>query len=174
MSAMQFLVETLFSLAMILVLMRFWLQLARADFYNPLSQTVVRLTNPVITPLRRVIPGFAGLDMASLVLAYLLAVLKIVVLMMMFSQFNLVAAAILGLKALASEMLSLVFWVLLLMALLSWFVQGYHPVAAVLHQLAEPIVRPIRKIIPPMGGLDLSVMIALIAIKFVQLLLFGQ
>ncbi|MFB0975899.1 MAG: YggT family protein, partial [Tolumonas sp.] len=76
MNTLFFLLDTVFSIYLMVVLLRFWLQWTRADFYNPLSQFCVKLTHPILTPLRRIIPGFRGIDFASLLLAYVVAVLK--------------------------------------------------------------------------------------------------
>lgn len=172
MTAMQFLIGVVFDLFLMVVLLRFWLQLVRADFYNPLSQTVVKLTSFAVNPLRKVIPGVGGLDMASLLVAYLVAFAKIALLMTLFyGGFEPVGAAITALMTLIKEAFSLVFWVLIIRAILSWVAQGYNPIAAVFDQLTEPMLRPIRKVIPPVGGLDLSILVLIIGMQFMQLLL---
>ncbi|WP_333607615.1 YggT family protein [Arsukibacterium sp.] len=174
MHAMQFLIATLFNLFLMVVLLRFWLQLARADFYNPLSQFVVKATNPLVLPLRRVIPSLGMLDTATLLLAYLVATLKYVVLYLLFvGSISLPVTLLIGLLSLIKEAGFLVFWVLILRALLSWFSQGRNPVEHVVHQLTEPLLKPIRRILPPMGGLDLSILVVIIALQFVYFL-FGD
>ncbi|KZN46745.1 YggT family protein [Pseudoalteromonas luteoviolacea] len=169
MSAMHFLIETLFNLFLMVVLLRFWMQWARVDFYNPLSQAIVKATSFAINPLRKIVPGFGGFDMASLVLAYIVACAKVSVLMMAFGGYwDAAGVALGGLLTALKEAFSLVFWILVIRALLSWVVQGYNPVAAVFEQLTEPLLRPIRKVIPPLGGLDLSIMVVLIGMMFLQ------
>ncbi|MDK2598530.1 YggT family protein [Pseudoalteromonas obscura] len=169
MNAMYFLIETIFNLFLMVVLLRFWMQWARVDFYNPVSQAVVKATSFAVNPLRKVIPGFAGIDVASLVLAFIVAGTKVSVLMLVFSgHWDAAKAAIGGLLTVLREAFSLVFWILVIRALLSWVVQGYNPAAAVFEQLTEPLLRPIRKIIPPLGGLDLSIMVVLIGMMFLQ------
>ncbi|MCU7555498.1 YggT family protein [Alteromonas sp. ASW11-19] len=173
MSATVFLVSTLFNLYLMVVILRLWLQLVQADFYNPLSQFVVKATHPIVGPLRRIIPSLGRLDTATLVLALLVAMAKIFTLNMMLSgggvnPLSLVVVAVLDV---VKETLSLMFWVLLLRAILSWVSQGQSPIDYVLHQLTEPFLAPIRKVIPPLGGLDLSVLIAIIALQFLQLLI---
>ncbi|AOT07169.1 YggT family protein [Pseudoalteromonas luteoviolacea] len=169
MSAMHFLIETVFNLFLMVVLLRFWMQWARVDFYNPVSQTVVKATSFAVNPLRKIIPGFAGIDFASLVLAFIVAGAKISVLMLMFSgHWDAATAALGGLLTVLREAFSLVFWILVIRALLSWVVQGYNPAAAVFEQLTEPLLRPVRKVIPPLGGLDLSIMVVLIGMMFLQ------
>ena len=173
MSSSYFLIDTLFNLYLMVVILRLWLQYVRADFYNPFSQFVVKATQPVVAPLRRVIPAIGKFDTATFVLALAVAVAKIGIISAMFSNgaFNPVAVLIIGSLTLLKQFLSLVFWMLILRAILSWVSQGGNPFELVIAQLTEPLLAPIRKIIPPLGGLDLSVLIAIIALQFIQLLL---
>lgn len=173
MNATYFLISTLFDLYLMVVLLRLWLQLVRADFYNPFSQFVVKATHPIVAPLRRVLPSIGSLDTATLVLALAIGMIKVTVLSMMFGtgQVTPVAVVVSGTLVVFKEIFSLLFWVLVIRALLSWFSQGHNPIELVLHQLTEPMLAPIRKVIPPMGGLDLSVLVALLGLQFLQLLL---
>lgn len=171
MNAFKFLIEIAFDLFLMVVLLRFWLQLAKADFYNPLSQFIVKATSPLVNPLRKVIPGFAGIDVASLVLGFLIAFAKVsVVMLIIYGTWEPISALIGSGITLVKEAINLVFWVLIIRAILSWVSQGNNPMEAVFHQLTEPMLRPIRKIIPPIGGLDLSVLVLIIGIQFIQIL----
>lgn len=171
-NALFFLVDTLLNLYLMVVMLRFWLQAARADFYNPLSQFIVKATNPLLIPLRRIIPSLGKLDTASIVLIFLVGLAKITVLFMFsgqgFMPWTLLNGALL---VVLKEAMSLLFWVLIIRAILSWFSQGRNPMEYVLHQLTEPLLAPVRKVIPPIGGLDLSVLIVLIGLQFLQILL---
>ncbi|WP_026377452.1 YggT family protein [Aestuariibacter salexigens] len=173
MNATQFLIGTLFDLYLMVVLLRLWLQLAQADFYNPFSQFVVKATHPLIGPMRRILPPIGRFDTATLILALLVASLKIVVLGVLIGGITInplslfIGAALIVLK----EAFSIVFWVLVIRAILSWVSQGSNPIEYVLQQLTEPFLAPIRRIIPPMGGLDLSILIALIGLQFLQILM---
>ncbi|WP_105199608.1 MULTISPECIES: YggT family protein [unclassified Pseudoalteromonas] len=172
MNSVHFLVGILFDLFLMVVLLRFWLQAARADFYNPLSQFVVKATSFAVNPLRKVIPGFAGLDIASLVLAFIVAFAKVATLLLMFGEgWNTSLVLMGGVFTLIREALQLLFWVLIIRAILSWVSQGYNPIEAIFHQLTEPMLRPIRKVIPPIGGLDLSILVLIIGLQFLQFLL---
>ena len=172
MNAMQFLISTLFDLFLMVVLLRFWLQWAKADFYNPMSQFVVKATSFAVNPLRKIIPGLGGLDLASLLLAFIVAAAKISTLMwLIYSSWAIQHVLIQALITVLKEGLNLVFWVLIIRAILSWVSQGYNPIEAVFHQLTEPMLKPIRKILPPLGGLDLSVLVLIIGIQFLQMLL---
>lgn len=171
-NALFFLVDTLLNLYLMVVMLRFWLQAARADFYNPLSQFIVKATNPLLIPLRRIIPSLGKLDTASIVLIFLVGLAKITVLFMFSGQGFMPLTLLNGaLLVVLKEAMSLLFWVLIIRAILSWFSQGRNPMEYVLHQLTEPLLAPVRKVIPPIGGLDLSVLIVLIGLQFLQILL---
>lgn len=171
-NALFFLVDTLLNLYLMVVMLRFWLQAARADFYNPLSQFIVKATNPLLIPLRRIIPSLGKLDTASIVLIFLVGLAKITVLFMFSGQGFMPLTLLNGaLLVVLKEAMSLLFWVLIIRAILSWFSQGRNPMEYVLHQLTEPLLAPVRKVVPPIGGLDLSVLIVLIGLQFLQILL---
>ena len=172
MNATVFLISTIFNLYLMVVLLRFWLQLSKADFYNPMSQFVVKATHPIIGPMRRVIPSIGAIDVATLVLALIVAMGKYLALSLLLGgNINPIGMIIIGALSVLKEFLTLVFWVLILRAILSWVSQGSSPVEYVLQQLTEPFLAPIRHILPPMGGLDLSVLVAIIGLKFIELLL---
>ena len=173
MNALYFLIDTVFGLYLMVVLLRFWLQLARADFYNPFSQFVIKATQPIIAPMRRVLPSMGSVDTASLVLALLVVLIKFSILtaLMPNAQFDPLILGMFSLVSVLKEAGFLLFMVLILRALLSWFNQGHNPIVMVMDQLTEPFLRPIRKILPPMGGLDLSVMLVLIGMNFLNILL---
>jgi YggT family protein len=170
---MQFLVGTIFDLYLMVVLLRLWLQLAQADFYNPFSQFIVKATHPIVAPLRRVLPSVGRFDSATLVLALLVAALKIVAMNAItgYMSFNPLAIALGSLVIVVKEGLTMVMWVLILRAIMSWVSQGHNPMQLVLAQLTEPMLAPIRRRMPDMGGLDLSVMVVILLIIFLQKLL---
>lgn len=173
-NAFYFLLDTVFNLYLMVVLLRIWLQASRADFYNPLSQFVVKVTNPVLIPLRRLLPSIGKLDTGAVVLALLVSAGKMFLLqLLLVGQFDLIALLIGAVVTTVKELFSLLFWVLIIRAILSWFAQGRNPMEMVLIQLTEPLLAPVRKVVPPMGGLDLSVLIVLVALQFLQILLQG-
>ncbi|KOO13516.1 hypothetical protein AKJ18_17270 [Vibrio xuii] len=174
MNSMSFLISTLFDLYIMVVILRIWLQAARADFYNPFSQFIVKATQPVIAPLRRIVPSVGGLDLATVLFAYVLCVLKFVALILVASNGSVSFSAdflFLGLLSLVKAAGGLLFWVLLIRAILSWVSQGRSPIEYVFHQLTEPMLAPIRRIIPAMGGFDLSVLVLFIALQFANFLM---
>lgn len=168
-----FLIQTLFGIYEVIILLRFLLQLTRADFYNPVSQFIVKATSLPLRPLRRVIQGMAGMDMASLVL---LLVVIIIELLLLSVVANLPMPSLPGLIALALvELLKLTIYVFLfsvfVLAILSWVSPGgYNPVANLLYQITAPLMRPARRLLPPMGGLDLSPMIVMLGLYLLVLL----
>ena len=170
MNSMIFLIGTAFDLYIMLVLLRVWLQWSRADFYNPFSQFVVKATQPIVAPLRRIIPAFGSLDMATLLLGYLLSVAKFAMLQYIDTGAATFGMGILlvGLIAMVKAAGGLLFWVLILRAILSWVSQGNSPVEYVMIQLTEPMLAPIRRVIPAIGGLDLSVLALFIILQFLN------
>ncbi len=173
MSSLNYLISVAFDLYIMVVILRIWLQAVRADFYNPFSQFIVKATQPVVAPLRRVIPSIGSIDLATLLLAYALCVAKFIILILVdrgILAFN-VEFLLFGLLTLVKEAGGLLFWILLLRAILSWVSQGRSPVEYVFHQLTEPMLAPIRRIIPVMGGLDLSVLVLFIALQFANKLM---
>ncbi|MGF1727835.1 YggT family protein [Photobacterium nomapromontoriensis] len=171
MTPLDFLVSTLFQLYTTVVLLRIWLQWAKADFYNPFSQFIVKATQPIVGPLRRIIPSIGSLDMATLVFAYVLCLAKISLILYLGNYALDTQIFWLAVLSLVKAAGSLVFWVLLLRAILSWVSQGRSPVEYVMHQLTEPMTAPIRRVIPAMGGLDLSVLVLFLCLQFANVVM---
>ena len=168
------LVQTLFSLYLGVVILRLLLQLARADFYNPISQAMVKATNPLLLPLRRLIPPLGKVDTASLVLALIVQLIAMVSILLLFGAglpniVTLLGWAVIGCVALT---VNLYFFAIIINIILSWVAPGsHHPAAVLLYQLTEPVMQPFRKLIPPMGGIDLSPILVFLSISVVQILL---
>lgn len=173
-AGMVFLVNTLGGLYIMTFLLRFILQLRRADFYNPLSQFVVKVTNPLLKPLRRIVPGWQGLDIATLLIVYLLSALLIFLLAWMSRGVLLPVewVAWYGLLKVIIITINLYFLTLILQVILSWVSQGgYNPIAGALFSINEPLLRPFRKLLPPIGGFDLSPLFAIILLQFLRYLI---
>jgi len=165
-----FIIKTLGSLYLLIVLLRFILQLVRANFYNPLCQFIVKATQPLLKPLRRVIPSMFGLDMSSLVLALIIQMLLIAVIL--FLKGFVVEWVLLvpwALIALFSLFLNIIFYAMIISVILSWVAPGSHnPGAELVAQITEPVLAPFRRIIPNLGGLDISPIFAFIVIQLLQ------
>ncbi|MFK1290102.1 YggT family protein [Pseudomonas aeruginosa] len=177
-TAAIYILQTLGSLYLLIVLLRFILQLVRADFYNPLSQFIVRATKPLLNPLRRIIPGFGGIDLASLVLAILIQlVLMILILMLMGYGVGgfIMQLLIWSIIAVTSLFLKVFFFALIISVILSWVAPGsYNPGAQLVNQICEPLLMPFRKLLPNLGGLDLSPIFAFLALKLIDMLVINN
>jgi YggT family protein len=174
MSALIFIIETLLSLALFVVLARLLLQLTRADFRNPICQAVVRLTNPLILPLRRVLPPVGKVDTASVVAVILVAVAEVAIIFAIRGItfvgpiYWLQSAAL----EIARTLLWTYFYAIILYALLSMVAPGgYSPLQSVLATVCEPVLRPFRRVIPPVAGIDLSPLWACILIQAILILI---
>src|SRR5450830_427085 len=163
-----FIIQTLGSLYLLIVLMRFILQLVRANFYNPLCQFVVKATQPLLKPLRRVIPSLFGLDMSSLVLALQILLFAVILTLSGYQALTLLLLpwALIGVFSL---FLKIIFWSMIISVILSWVAPGSRsPGAELVAQITEPVLAPFRRLIPNLGGLDISPIFAFIAIQLLQ------
>jgi len=161
------------------------MQSVRADYYNPVSQFVVKVTNPVLVPLRRLIPSVGGQDIASLVFAFGVLLLKLLLLYAIGAQgvglagsvvylqnAGLVALLMLAAIELVALVINIFFFVIIVHVVLSWVSPGGHnPVASLLFSLTQPVLKPIQRFVPPIGGLDLSPVVAIIGLQLLKLLI---
>ncbi|PWQ93016.1 YggT family protein [Leucothrix pacifica] len=170
-----FLVETLLSLYISAVVIRFLLGYARADFYNPLSQFLVKITNPVLVPVRRFVPSIGKLDTSAVAVAFVLIIIKVLLIAAIVG----VSANIVSLIWLAvGELIRSVIWVyiiaLILMAVISWIGSSHgNPVAPLVNSLVSPLVTPVRRRMPPVGMLDLSPMVVMIGLYILLIIVNG-
>ncbi len=168
-----FLVQTLFGLYITVVVIRFLLQWARADFYNPISQFVVKVTSPVLRPLRQLIPGYGGMDLASLCLAWLLKAVELALLAMLLGLDRSPLAALgWAVPGLIELVINIFLFAVLIRVILSWVnPDPYNPAVALLERLTDPVMRPAQRLVPPIGGIDLSPMLVMIGLVLLQMLL---
>lgn len=168
---LTYLIEVFGTLFLVMVLLRFLFQLVRADFYNPVSQGIAKITNPVLIPLRRVIPGVFGIDIASLFLALSIQVIigELIALVghgIFINPLMMLAAAAIGTL---NVCIYIGFGSMLILVVSSFIApHSTNPVILLAQQLLTPLMRPIQKVIPPMGGLDFSVMIIGIGLVIIQ------
>ncbi|MEM6301161.1 MAG: YggT family protein [Pseudomonadota bacterium] len=169
-----YLVQTVVGLYLLIMILRFILQLAMADFYNPISQFLVKATNPLVLPARRILPARGRFDTASLVLAILIQLLGIILLLTMYgysppSVSLLLAWSVVGVCAL---IVRIYFFALLGMIILSWVAPGTsNPAAYLLYQITEPVMAPFRRILPAMGGMDFSPILVFVLINILNIIL---
>lgn len=158
-----------------IVLIRFLLQAVKADFYNPISQFVVKASNPLLTPLRKIIPGFAGFDWAAIVLLIIVQILAISLSLLIAGYgLPLASIAVWALLGTSGLFLKVYFWGLLIMVIASWLApQSYNPALLLLRQILEPVMAPIRKLLPDMGGFDISPIILFLVINVFEILLIS-
>jgi len=161
---------------MTVVLLRFLLQLARADFYNPITQFVVKATNPPLRPLRKIIPGWGGIDGASLVLAVIIQAITFFLILIALNggipsmnPLTLLVWAVLNVLGL---IVKIYFWSVIAVVVVSWIApQSGHPAIQLVAQLTEPVMSPVRKIMPSMGGLDLSPIIVFLILNVISVVI---
>ena len=165
--ALIFIIKTIAQLYLLVLLLRFWLPLLGADFRNPLAQGILRITSPLVVPLRRLLPSIGRIDTATIVVAFAIQYLTfLVVLAMAGHVVATIPVLITTLIELAILTLNMFFFVILIKIILSWVAPTTHNYAtALLGTMAEPILRPFRQIIPPIGGLDISPIFAIILLQ---------
>jgi YggT family protein len=171
--AFIYLISTVTDLYVTAILLRLLLQWVKADFYNPLSQFLVKVTNPVLVPARRIIPSIGPLDTASVVIMLLLEFLQLVVITFISqSNFELTFLMLFAVQKLILALIMIYFVLIIARVIISWIAnQSRHPIIPLVHQLTDPVLRPITKVLPAMGGFDLSPLIALIGLRFLLHLL---
>ena len=162
-----FLIRTLTDFYLLAFLLRFILQLIKADFYNPLTQAIVKITSPLVNPVRRVVPASKSIDTATLVV---LITLEIIVTWVLITLAGLSVNTFPLLLLVLYRLVGLALWFysvsIFMYVILSWFGQhGYNPISLVLNQLNEPLLRPLRRMLPSIAGLDFSPMLALILLQ---------
>jgi len=173
-NALTFIVKTLLDLYIITFVLRFILQWVRADFRNPITQFFVRVTNPLVIPARRLIPSISGFDTATIVVVLLLELIVTIILVNLTCIGEPYFIQVIGLTLLRLVYLTLRIglFIIFIYVLLSWISPGTHnPAVSLLTSIAEPLLKPFRRIIPPIGGVDLSALFALIVIQALTMML---
>lgn len=169
------LVNTLGGLYLLAVLLRFLLQIARADFYNPLSQAVVRITDPLVRIFRRFIPGLRGFDLSSLLLALIVEMVLVITLIYLggFAMPGIGSIVAWSVAGIIFFILQIYFWAIIAAIIMSFVMMfsgsmSPHPALQLIWQLTEPVMAPLRRVIPPIGGLDFSPIFIFLAIQILQ------
>ncbi len=169
------LVSTFGGIYLLMMLLRFLLQIARADFYNPVSQSIVRITDPLVKPLRLFIPGYRGIDFAALIAALLVQCLAIAALSFLYASAlpplsNIIAWAVIGNLLFIIQ----IYYFAIIGSIIMSFIMMFsgnptpHPLLQLVWQLTEPVMAPVRSIIPSMGGLDFSPIVIFLGIQMLQ------
>ncbi len=190
----SYLIEIIFGLFIFLVLIRYLLQIARADFYNPIAQTVVKLTSPLLIPFRKIIPGLGKLDLATLVLLFLLFFGKLLLIMLVSGRVELLGInfpeylhsadlstspglviAKLAIVAIL-KLINMAIWIyliaIIILVISSWIASGnYNPFLNTIYQLSNPIMNPIRRRMPNTHGIDFSPLVVMVIFTLIQMAL---
>jgi len=171
--------KTAFSIVLIALVARFLAQLARADVHNPLAHTILQITNPFLLPLRRIVPGMAGMDMAAVVCIWVAQiVLASLVFVLMGSNPVEYMGQILswGIVSIAGAFLVVLQWTMIIVVVSSWLTMGQapHPIMMFLQQLVEPFVSPFRKLNLQIGMLDLSYIVVFLVILILRDFVIGR
>ncbi|NUF49896.1 YggT family protein [Gilliamella sp. ESL0250] len=172
MTSLYFLGKTILTLCLYILILRLWMQTARVNFYNPFTQFIVKITQPIISPLRKVIPSIKRMDTATWVLLYFVAVMKIVFIYyygMMNKPIWSYEYLLYAIAAIVHAFGYLLFWLLLFRAISSWVSRGQSGADELLAQLTEPLISPIRRIVPPIGMIDISFMIFVFILMFLNM-----
>jgi len=170
---LEFLVTTLFSLYILAVMLRFLLGAVRADFYNPVSQFLVRITNPLLLPIRKVIPSIGSFDTSALLLMLLLQLLSLSLIVLLRGiSVSLVTLLVMSVGELIMLTINVFMFAIVIQVILSWVNPGsYNPVTALLYSITSPIMRPIQRLIPTISGIDLSPLVAIIGLQVLRMLI---
>ena len=168
--ALYFIVGALAQLILLVFLLRFWMPLLRVDFRNPLAQGLLRFTSPLIVPVRRLLPPLGRVDTATVLVLFVLQTLTILLLLLLSGRmFEPLAIALVAVIELATHSLNLFFFIVLIGVILSWVApQTYNPVIGMINAMAEPVLRPFRRLIPAIGGIDISPVFAIILLQSMQ------
>lgn len=161
-----FLVDILFGIYIFAVMLRFFLQIVRADFYNPLCQAIVTVTNPPLRPMRRYIPALGGIDTSSVLLMLVLQLISSGLIILLLGHTpGLSSLLVIAVAELIGKGLYLLLFAIFIQIVLSWVAPGtYNPVVGVIDSITSPVLRPARRLLPPMGGIDLSPMLVIIGL----------
>ncbi len=165
-----YLIQTFFGIYFILIMLRFLMQVCRVDYYNPLCQGIVKITDPAIKPLRRVLPTVRGVDFATLTVAFIVQLIAVILVMLIVGGYpflpEYIAWVFLGMFSIIFD---IYFFALLIMVISSWIAPySSHPVLTLINQLTEPLCRPARKLLPPMGGIDFSIILVFVFISLID------
>ncbi len=165
-------IRTLGELYVFLLLLRFLLQLARADYYNPISQSVVKVTQPVLSPFQRILPKAGRMDLSPLVVGLIVKLIIIMAIVALHGGSipnNLPILLIYSVAGILNSILDIYFWAVIGSVIISWVAPGsYHPAPQLISQITEPLFKMAQKVIPPLGGLDLSPILIFLVIQIVQ------
>lgn len=176
-TALVFIVNTLAQLYLFVLLLRLLLPWFGTDFRNPIVQAILKLTSPVIVPLRRIVPPIGRIDTATVLVTLIFQYITIVVLLNIMGLFELATFKQIAVTTVVNLLLlalNLFIFAILIRIILSWISPGgYNPILALIHSITDPVLRPFQRLLPPMGGLDLSPLFAMILLSALRIVIAG-
>ena len=175
-NVLDFLIHILFSMYIYAIILRVLLGLTRADFYNPFSQFILTVTNPVLTPLRKFLPSLGGIDTAAIFLVVLLKFIELATRSFLISKNVLLSSLIVpSITGVLNQVLNVFIFAIIILVIISWVAPHLHgqsnPLTPILRSITEPLIRPARKLIPPIGVFDLSTFAVLLGLYCVKIFL---
>lgn len=173
---MSQIIAILFDLYIFVLALRILLQCIKANYYHPVVQLVSKLTQPIINPLRKIIPNYANFDLASVFLILVLETIKFSLLIALTANKvklgnSILLAFNLGIIDILTLTVNIFFYAILIQAIMSWIQRGYNPMADLLQQITAPILRPFQRFIPLVAGFDLSLIPAMLVLQFIKVLI---
>jgi YggT family protein len=175
-SAGIYLVGLVFDLYIIILLLRLLMQRLGASYYNPISQTIIKLTNVFVVPLRRILPGYHGFDFAIVFLLLVIALIETLLLIWLRTRIvpHFAGTLIIAIIALSEKTINLYFYAIIIRAFMSWVPSLQHnPVAEIVFLVTEPLLRSARRIVPMIAGLDFSPILVLVVLQLISILVIG-
>ena len=174
--AIIFLVKLFFDIYILTLILRYLLTIVRVDSLNPLSALIIKVTNPLLKPLRRTIPGYFGIDWASIISLFLVQAIEIILVALIITggipAFS--GLTMLTIAYLLRTILYIYLFIIIVQVIISWVnPNAYNPITTIMYQISEPILKPIRHFIPSSGGLDFSPLVALIIINLLMILIIS-
>jgi len=170
-----FLLQFITGLVIFILMLRFLLRASHADWRHPIVTFTAKVSNPLCAPINKVLPLKGRWDWSALITAVVIQALFVVLIGYLTGrEFSSAFIALASISEIMNQLLDMLFWLIIIQAILSWVAPSYNSNTAIFDQLTKPILAPFQRVIPPIGGLDLSPIAAIIAIKLVQIVLVGS
>ena len=161
-----YLINTLFDLYLVVLGARLILAWVRANYFNPVTRFIIKITQPIVSPVRRIIPTYWGIEFATLFLMIVFELLKMILISsILLGGVDLSVIFILAVLGCIKMVLTVIFYSILIGAIMSLLSPGHTPVSEVLYQISSPVLKPLRRLIPPIGGIDITPIPALIILQ---------
>ena len=175
-NVLDFLIHVLFTSYIYAIIIRILLGLTRADFYNPFSQFILTITNPVLTPLRKLLPSIGGIDTSAIAILFVLKFIELAARSFLIGKQVLLSALIVpAIFGVLNQVVNIFIFAIIILVIISWVAPHMHgqsnPITPILRSITEPLIRPARKLIPPIGVFDLSTFVVLLALYCIKIFL---